>query len=49
MTVKLFLIIAFLFYTTPTATHALANAALRSGLAPQVEDDSDEEDVPSKT
>ncbi len=49
VTVKLFLIIAFLFYTAPTATHALANAALKSGLAPLVEDDGDEEDVPSKT
>ena len=49
VTVKLFLIIAFLLYTTPTATHALAQAALKSGLAPQVENDSDEESVPSKT
>jgi multicomponent Na+:H+ antiporter subunit G len=48
VTVKLFLIIAFLFYTTPTATHALAQAALKSGLSPLIEDDSDEEDVPSK-
>jgi multicomponent Na+:H+ antiporter subunit G len=49
VTVKLFLIIVFLFYTTPTATHALAHAALKSGLAPLVEDDTDEEDAPSKT
>ena len=49
VTVKLFLIIAFLFYTTPTATHALAHAALKSGLSPLVEKDSDAEDVPSKT
>ena len=29
---KLFLIFAFLFFTSPTASHALANAALHSGL-----------------
>ena len=48
VTVKLFLIFAFLFYTTPTATHALAQAALKSGLTPKIQGDSDEEDVPSK-
>ena len=31
-TVKLFLIFAFLVFTSPTASHALANAALHSGL-----------------
>ena len=30
ITVKLFLIFLFLFFTSPTATHALAKAALRS-------------------
>ncbi len=49
VTVKLFLIIAFLLYTTPLATHALAQAALKSGLAPLVEGDSHEDDVSSKT
>lgn len=29
---KLFLIFAFLFFTSPTASHTLANAALHSGL-----------------
>ncbi|MDX1455083.1 MAG: monovalent cation/H(+) antiporter subunit G [Gammaproteobacteria bacterium] len=32
VTFKLFLIFAFLFFTSPTASHALANAALHSGL-----------------
>jgi multicomponent Na+:H+ antiporter subunit G len=49
VTVKLFLIIAFLLYTTPLATHALAQAALKSGLAPSVVGDSHEGDVSSKS
>ena len=49
VTVKLFLIIAFLFYTTPTSTHALARAALAGGLKPLVDKQTDEEDEPSKT
>lgn len=32
--VKLLLIFGFLFFTTPTATHALAKAALHGGLRP---------------
>jgi multicomponent Na+:H+ antiporter subunit G len=32
--VKLVLIVIFLFFTSPTATHALARAALASGLKP---------------
>jgi multicomponent Na+:H+ antiporter subunit G len=32
--VKLLLILAFLFFTSPTATHALAKAALGDGLKP---------------
>ncbi len=32
--VKLFLIGAFLFFTSPTSTHAIANAALVTGLRP---------------
>lgn len=36
---KLVLIGAFLFFTSPTATHAVANAALTAGLRPQVVDD----------
>ena len=34
VTVKLMLILLFLFFTSPTATYALANAAYRRGLAP---------------
>lgn len=35
ITVKLFLIGAFLFFTSPTSTHAIANAALVAGLKPE--------------
>jgi multicomponent Na+:H+ antiporter subunit G len=31
---KLFFVLVFVFLTNPTGTHALANAALRSGLKP---------------
>ncbi|MEE8196213.1 MAG: monovalent cation/H(+) antiporter subunit G [Acidiferrobacterales bacterium] len=34
VTVKLILILAFLFFTSPTATHALAKAALHGKLKP---------------
>jgi multicomponent Na+:H+ antiporter subunit G len=34
VTVKLAFLIVFLFLTTPTATHALAKAALHGGLVP---------------
>ena len=33
---KLFLIFVFLFFTSPTATHALTSAALHSGLEPEL-------------
>ena len=33
---KLALIFVFLFFTSPTASHALANAALHSGLKPKL-------------
>ncbi len=36
---KLALIFVFLFFTTPTASHALANAALHSGLKPKLDMD----------
>ena len=36
---KLFLIFVFLFFTSPTASHALANAAFHSGLKPELADD----------
>lgn len=39
---KLLLIFLFLFFTSPTASHALAKAALRSGLKPKVAEDSNE-------
>ena len=33
---KLFLIFAFLFFTSPTASHSLANAAVLGGLEPKL-------------
>lgn len=36
---KLILIFIFLFLTSPTASHALANAALHSGLKPKLASD----------
>ena len=42
---KLALIFMFLFFTSPTASHALANAAQHSGLQPTL--DSDEPEVGS--
>jgi len=33
---KLILIFVFLFFTCPTSSHALANAALHSGLKPKL-------------
>lgn len=41
-TLKLFAIMLFLLITGPTATYALANAALLSGLKPDVESTSEE-------
>lgn len=38
VTVKLFLIGAFLFFTSPTSTHAIANAAFTAGLKPNLDD-----------
>ena len=38
-TFKLFLIFAFFFFTSPTATHALAKAALLGKLKPLLDDD----------
>lgn len=35
ITFKLLIIVVFLFITGPTATHAIANAALMSGLRPK--------------
>jgi len=53
ITVKLFLILVFLFYTSPTSTHALAQAALSTGVKPRLADprsaDDGEGGQPSKT
>ena len=37
VTVKLVLVLLLLFFTSPTSTHALAKAALHSGLRPNAE------------
>ncbi|MDH3241102.1 MAG: monovalent cation/H(+) antiporter subunit G [Alphaproteobacteria bacterium] len=43
VTVKLLLIGAFLFFTSPTSTHAIANAAYTAGLRPSISEwDTDE-------
>ena len=34
---KLFLIFAFIFLTSPTASHSLANAAMLGGLKPKLD------------
>lgn len=39
LTLKLALILLFLLFTAPTASHALARAALVDGLEPEVEND----------
>jgi len=41
LTVKLLFIILFVFFTSPTSTHAIANAALRAGLKPYLANPSD--------
>jgi multicomponent Na+:H+ antiporter subunit G len=46
ITLKLIMILAFLYLTSPTATHALAQSALTHGLEPVLSPD-DEEDEPS--
>ena len=37
LTVKLALILLFLLFTAPTASHALARAAIVDGVAPEIE------------
>ncbi len=53
VSVKLFLSLVFLFFTSPTSTHALARAALSTGVKPRLADprspDDGEGDPPSKT
>ena len=39
VTVKLLLIFYFMVFTGPTATHALAEAAMQAGLKPMVDDE----------
>jgi len=36
---KLFLIFAFIFFTSPTASHSLANAAMLGGIKPWTKND----------
>jgi multicomponent Na+:H+ antiporter subunit G len=36
---KLLLVFAFLLFTSPTASHALANAAVHGGLRPQLDEE----------
>jgi len=43
ISVKMFIIIAFIFIVNPTATHALANSALIMGLKPWTKDGKSEE------
>jgi len=49
VSVKLFLIIAFLFFTSPTSSHALAPAALQAGIRPFTRKEGDKESPPSPT
>ena len=48
VTIKLVLILVFIFFTTPTATHALAQAALHGGVKPLL-GKKDGNDTPSKS
>ena len=48
VTIKLVLILVFIFFTTPTATHALAQAALNGGVKPLL-GKKNGNDKPSKT
>lgn len=52
LTLKLALILLFLIFTAPTATHALARAAMVDGVKPQVDADnrdSNQGEPPSNT
>ena len=44
--VKLLLIFVFLLFTSPTASHALANAAWHGGLQPQLAPESEKKETP---
>lgn len=39
VTAKLVLILVFVFFTSPTATHALARACIAAGVTPKVDDE----------
>jgi multicomponent Na+:H+ antiporter subunit G len=39
---KILLIVAFVFITSPTATHAIVDAGVRAGLLPWTKDDSED-------
>jgi multicomponent Na+:H+ antiporter subunit G len=45
VTVKLILILVFIFFASPTATHALAQAALSVGIAPLLKEEKPEKPV----
>ena len=47
VTVKLVLVGIFLFFTVPTASHALAHAAILGGIRPEAEGEADEDDGPA--
>lgn len=49
VTIKLALILVFIFFTSPTATHALAQAAVKGGVLPKLDDDGGGGDGSSKT
>lgn len=48
ITVKLFLILVFFFFVSPTSSYALANAALSQGLKPWTRDDTGQTDETEK-
>lgn len=48
VTAKLLLIVAFIFFTSPMATHALARACLSGGIRPAARDRSADGDASSK-
>ena len=47
VSIKLFMILLFLMFTSPTTTHALARAALDAGLKPLVDKDGPEAKKPA--
>ena len=47
VTVKLLMILIFIFITSPSSTHALAKAAIHGGLKPKLDDHKDNREKPS--